>query len=299
MSTAQLTYLRHTFLELGDGFHFSSPPPDDIGDSRYLRSRDAWEVLGCVLARAQRGQFDDVELLIDVMRQRDSAGVWHACAQLLGFAGRRQILERLATQFADRFNERGVQFHVSSALTNGCRLWCVPHLLAMHAVASDDDARIHLERCLSHLVESGAGPVWAGAPKITVVDENFPPPFTETSIELDRKSYAALVEARVAELRSLYGPDDRLAIAEGGVFELESFARGMLQTIASGLEDLVEWERMLFEATTGVSCHGFFGPDRLLRPLAAAAIVEEFLDSGAASRFQQGARYFFGHRIPE
>jgi len=139
--------------------------------------------------------------------------------------------------------------------------------------------------------------IWSGAPKIVVADD-LPAPFAESSIELDREGYVALVEARAAELRSLSGPDDRIAIAAGRVFELEPFARSMLQTIAGGRDDRVEWERMLFEATTGISCRGFFGPDRLLRPLAAAAIIEEFLDSGAASRFQAGARYFFGHRIP-
>src|SRR5262245_54777627 len=221
MSTAQLTYLRDTFLELGDGLHFSSPPPDDIADGRYLKSGDAWEVLACVLARAQRGEFHDVERLIDVMRERDSAGVWHACAQLLGFAGRRDVLERLAAEFADRFGDRGVQLYLSAALTDGCGLWCVPHLLAMHEKAVDDDARIHVELCLSRLLESGRGPIWSGAPKTTVVDEDYPPPFTETSIEVDLKSYAELVEARAAELRSVAGPDYRIAIAEGRVFELE------------------------------------------------------------------------------
>lgn len=298
MGDAMLTYLRHTFLELGDGLHFSSEPPADVTAERYLQSADSWEVLACVLARLQHGRFDGLARLVDVMRRHDDANVWQACAQLLGFGGSRALLERLAADVGRQADDRRVQVYVSTALANGCQLWCVPHLLEMHAAAADDDARVHLESCLSRLLEHGVGPVWAGPAKIEVVDENYPPPFTETSIELDREAYVALVHARLAELRAIAGPDDGLAIAEGRLFEVESFARGMLQTIASGRSDLVEWERMLFEATTGVSCAPFFGPDRLLRPLAAAAIVEDFLESGQSARYQPGVRYFFGHPVP-
>lgn len=35
-----------------------------------------------------------------------------------------------------------------------------------------------------------------------------------------------------------------------------------------------------------------------LRPLAVAAIVEAFLESAAASTYEDGVRYFFGHAIP-
>ena len=87
------TYLSRTFLELGDGFHFSAPPPDDVAEDRLLGSGDPWDVLACILARLQRGQFEAADSLPDLMKRVDDAGVWNACATLAGFAGRRRLLE--------------------------------------------------------------------------------------------------------------------------------------------------------------------------------------------------------------
>lgn len=300
MPNPKLTYLRQTFLELGDGFHFSCPPPTGITDESYLRSDDPWEVLACVLARLQQGELEAVDRLVGVMRRQDGAGLWNACAQLIGFAGRRELLESLANEFAGRIHERGVQFYVSSALVNGCGLWSVPHLLAMHSATVDDDTRIHIELGLSRLIETEPGPVWSGPAKVIVVDEDLPPPFRETSIELNRKGYAELVETCTGQLRAASGPDDRMAIAEGQILDLNQLTRILLRRIRSSEPtDRIEWERMIFEATTGVSCREFFDPNGILRPLAAAAIIEDFLESGDAKKYESGARYFFGHKIPD
>jgi hypothetical protein len=56
---------------------------------------------------------------------------------------------------------------------------------------------------------------------------------------------------------------------------------------------------MLLEANTGLDCRGFYDRDFMLRPLAAAAIVEDFVESGEANKYLPGVRYFFGHRIPD
>lgn len=300
MASPLLTYLQRTFLELGDGFHFSSAPPSDITDERYLRSGDPWEVLACVLARLQRGQLQAVDVLVDLMRRHDDAGVWNACAQLIGFAGRRRLLADLATEYADQIQDRGVQIYVSTALVNGCGLWSVPHLLAMHASAMDDHARKQLECALSRLIEPEPGSVWSGPAQIVVVDDELPPPFQETTIELEHSGYAALIEASTAELQKTIGSDERLAIAEGRVFDTEQLAQTLLRRIRIGeRSDRIEWERMLLEATTGLDCRGFFNEQYLLQPLTAGAIVETFLESGEAAKYQPGVRYFFGHRIPD
>lgn len=298
MANPLTTYLRRTFLELGDGFHFSSSPPPDIADERYLRSSDPWDVLACVLARLQRGQLQAVDMLVDLMRHHDDAGVWNACAQLIGFAGRRQLLEVLMNEYADQLHDRGVQIYVSTALVNGCGLWSVPHLLAMHAATIDDNARMHLEFDLSRLIEPEPGPICSGPEQIVVEDNELPPPFRETSIKLDRKGYAALVEARTAELG--LGLNKGMAVAEGRIFELEQLARTLLRRVRTGVRtERIEWERMLFEGTTGLDCRGFFNEQYILQPLTATAIVEDFLESGEAGNYEPGVRYFFGHRIPD
>jgi hypothetical protein len=298
MADIRWDHLDRTFLATGNGFQFSSPPPADIADERHLRSDDIWEVLACVLARLQRGQFQAANLLVDVMHRHDGALVWNACAEMIGFAGPRQLQERLVSEFADQLHTRAVQLYVSSALVNGCGLWVVPQLLRMHKLAVDDEARVHLEICLSRLLETVPGPIWAGPANIPV-DDGLPPELSENLTELDFEGYDALVEARYAELRPIAGPDEGAPIVEGRVFDLEPIVRGLLQRIgAGGVADRIEWGRMLFEATTGVPCGEFYGQDWQLRPLAAAVVLEDFLESGAAKKFEPGVRYFFGHRIP-
>ena len=44
---------------------------------------------------------------------------------------------------------------------------------------------------------------------------------------------------------------------------------------------------------------GFYGKAGKLQPLSAAAIVEEFLESRESEKYEDGVRYFFGHRIPD
>jgi hypothetical protein len=88
--------------------------------------------------------------------------------------------------------------------------------------------------------------------------------------------------------------------AEGTPLELEALTRTLMRRIGNN-DSLyrIEWERMVFEATTGVSCRAFFDSNGKLQHLAATAVIEEFLDSRDAARFVPGVRYFFGHRVPD
>lgn len=294
-------YLDGTFLELGDGFHFSLRPPDAISDDRYLRSNDPWEVLACVLARAQAGVFESLGMLVDLMHSHDRFTVWSACAKLIGFAGSRQLQQDALSEFSDQIQDPGVLLHVSYALAGGCGLWSIPHLRAMHrAAVDDDDMRIHLQICMSHLLEPEQGGVWFGPEEELIVDSDLPPEFAETSIVRDQLGYEALIDAHVAALRPIFDQDGGHAILGGARFEVEALARKLLSRISSGLEQqTVEWERLALEATTGLSCGGFFDSQGRLLRLAAAAILEDFLDSGQAAAYEPGVRYFFGHRIPD
>lgn len=56
--------------------------------------------------------------------------------------------------------------------------------------------------------------------------------------------------------------------------------------------------RRSFEAATGIDCGSWYRDGRF-RPLAASAILEEFLESPEAAKYEDGVRYFFGHRIPD
>jgi hypothetical protein len=56
--------------------------------------------------------------------------------------------------------------------------------------------------------------------------------------------------------------------------------------------------RERFEPMTGIDCTDFFTPTPWT-PLAAAAIAEEFLASPQSHAYEEGVRYFFGHRLPD
>jgi hypothetical protein len=302
MSTAFQTYLRGTFLELENGFHFASPPPADVISDRYLNSSDPGDVLACVLARCQQGSFDAVSRLLDVLRREDSAVVTNACCQLIGFTGGRRLLEQIVQQYAGELDDPGVQHDVPAAIVNAGALWAVPHLLAMHEVAVDVHARISLEQRLSLLLEPDSGPVWQGPEERSVVeDDSLPEAFREERIELDEQGYRALVLGRLKELQASGSLNDRnVFYAEGAPLEVEQLARTMMRRIGSNdFLYRIEWERMVLEATTGVSCRAFFNSEGRLQPLAAVAVIEEFLDSRDAARFAPGVRYFFGHRVPD
>ena len=56
---------------------------------------------------------------------------------------------------------------------------------------------------------------------------------------------------------------------------------------------------MIFEANSGVPCREFYSLALEFQPLAAAAVVEQFLDSDAPRRYEPGVRYFMGNRLDD
>jgi hypothetical protein len=55
--------------------------------------------------------------------------------------------------------------------------------------------------------------------------------------------------------------------------------------------------RRRFENATGIDCSSFYEEGRF-KPMQAAALITGFLESPQSWRFEDGVRYFFGHRIP-
>ncbi len=55
--------------------------------------------------------------------------------------------------------------------------------------------------------------------------------------------------------------------------------------------------REKFEASTGINCSGFYN-NKQFQPLAATAVLEEFLESVDPQKYREGMRYFFGHPVP-
>ena len=88
---------------------------------------------------------------------------------------------------------------------------------------------------------------------------------------------------------------------EGEVLDIARIAKTLYERLTSEDDTTgrIYREKMLFEASTGVDCSGFFDKDSTLQYLPATAIMETFLESDDLNRFQPGQRYFFGHPIPK
>jgi hypothetical protein len=89
---------------------------------------------------------------------------------------------------------------------------------------------------------------------------------------------------------------DQVFVYGGDRFGVVRFARLLLDRLRTPPIP-VYWRRK-FEASTGINCSAFY-ENRTFRPLTAASIIEAFLDSPGAADYEDGARYFFGHRIPD
>lgn len=290
-------HLHKTFLQLGRGFQFSTEPPKSLLDLNNLKSSDPWVVLGCVLARARQGDLRTVEVLPDLMARDDGALVWNGCVQLIGFAGCQTFIFDTAEQFLSKPEDLGVQWYISDMMLNSCSLRAVEPLLKLHGAATDRDARRHIEHCLSTLLEEGSGDIDDGPEEYEVPDPDYPEPFTEYRTVLDREGYIKKVRATAAQVaQNLAFPDQ--PVAAGKPFDFQALVMRLYDRICSGAESgsKMEWERMCFEAFSGIDCSEFYKGGRIQR-LAALAVLEDFLDSGGAARFEIGTRYFFSHPI--
>lgn len=110
----------------------------------------------------------------------------------------------------------------------------------------------------------------------------------------DFSVYESAVNAAYGELEARFGRDAH--VFRGELLDVRRLAERLLEALQRPYFSM-SW-RHRFEASTGTDCSGFYKRGEL-QPLAAAAIVEDFLESGAAERFEPGVRYFFGHRIPD
>ncbi len=286
-------YLSGTFLVHRSGFHFTTPPPPDLADETHLQSPDPWVVLGCVLARAHRGEFDGIAVLPSLLRVHEDAVLWPCVADLVAAAGTADLISQFVTEYSPRFGDPGVQTHLARMLTAG-GLSAVPHMLALLRVATHWQQRDSIESALSFLLEPAHGPIWSGPAEIVEPDEDYPA-FLHREVSYDHDGYEHLVETRVEQIRTT-GVTDH-AIIGGAPIDLTRLASDLLRSLrAGGMRDRIEWELGTFQALTGVA----FTPVESTRcdfPPDVATVVAAFLESGQASMFQPGTRYFFGHPL--
>jgi hypothetical protein len=247
--------------------------------------------------RAQQGDLESVAVLADLMAHHDEALVWNGCASLIGFAGSQSLIFNTAATLLHDPSNLGVQWYASSMMLNACSLRAVEPLLILHQAATDRAAQRHIEHSLSALLEEWPGEIDDGSQELEIPDPDYPEPFVQNRTTQDYAGYVDLVRqvsARVA--RRLTSPDQ--PVTAGAPLDVTAVVLRLRDRIGSGAEDTprIEWERMLFEAFTGLDCTGFYR-EGVLNASAALEILESFLASERPTEFATGTRYFFGHPI--
>jgi hypothetical protein len=255
----------------GAGYHAfplaGKPDPD--------RDAHLWRDFERVLGQARRGDFAAVPDLVDLYDQAESWLLARAYVTLLGDAGTPAAFARVLPVVVAQ-EEPTYQVQLSEALTTWGKLAVIPVILAGWETLEGFNDADAIPGYLSRVLEEQPGPVAAAD-------------------RADTDGYRARVMGRYAELVARHGSADVL-LFRGSPVSVRKIAGLILDDLAAG--DLDPYLRRRFEATTGIDCSSFY-EDGSLRPLAAAAAVEQFLEGPEPAKYEDGVRYFFGHRIPD
>lgn len=266
------------------GYTFANSPPSELLLKSALEDPNPWISFTAILLRAQTGDFEATPKIVRCLRDTDSWVLARACSTLLGDAGPESLLRTLADEFhSELFSEEVLVYQLEIAHTfyYSRLLWTVPLMLELHFRTVDDkDARI-IPILLSDMLEADSGPIARGV---------------QASSE---SAYRNLVMDKYNVLIDELGSENAMCYY-GKAYSVKRLANRLYENLIAehGNSILIAQERHLFEAETGISCSGFFKAGQLQR-LYATTIVEEFLDSGEADKYEPGVRYFFGHRIPD
>ena len=294
-------------LTAGTAFHFSARPPDDVGSQRRLDSDDPDEVICAVLARLQRGDFQSLGRILQLMRASRLDWVWGHCAVLLSYCAPVTTLDALIGTFEAEIDAGDPVFigWLTEILARSSILQMIPRILNLHRRMSSED---RLSQCgviapLSLMLEDQRGPIAQGPAEVLLNPGH--EIWEDDDWSLDFESYENLILRSYASspvgISVPTSPRDATAFWGGEIFDLKKVIAATLPKLWRNRDcELVYVARMRIEAFTGRSLAGFYHLDTgELDHIKAAALLEELLESGELDRFEPGARYFFGHRIPD
>lgn len=292
----------HLILAHGTTFHFSAPPPPDVDSSHHLTGSDPDAAICAVLARTQQGDFSHLRELVRLMKEHREAWVWGHCAGLLAYTGSAADFRLLVETFNDEIeSQKGSTIEwIIEILAMSTLLWTVPHIVDYHRRMLPGD---RLRYCgavkrLSFMLEAEKAEVAEG-PENLLLNPNHEF-WEDDDWSLDFPPYEALLLDKAKQLESRL-PPGASAVFRNEPLSLPKIAELALDKVQRRRDsEILATARMLLEAYTGRDMRGFWRlDDYKLDQLAAAAMLEDMLESGELERFEPGVRYFFGHRIPD
>ena len=239
---------------------------------------DKWIEFDALLAEAKMGDFQRIPMLAERMHEPGSWALWGQYAQLLGDAGSGKTLEQVLGSIP-LGKDITAELYYANTLIYWGKLAVVPTLVDMFERYSFSEDAQYVGFGMSRLLEKESG---------EVAD----PPREDAGGAV--RDYCRTVRDQYDRLCDELGSDD-VTVFRGEVIDIRAICRRMLEDLG-GQRRSYEEMRHKFEATTGIDCSGFY-QDGELRPLAVAALLEEFLESPAVAGYEAGERYFFGHRI--
>ncbi len=303
-----LPFLRGTFSWSKLGYFFASHPPVDLLAPEVLTSDNPWLVVAAALERAKRGDHRLIPRLQQWFHTSDEGYLDRICILLTGDAGREDDVRQLPSLMFQGPDDVRTYACEAAALA-GC-IWLVPSMLeAWRRVTSLADHET-IGYAIANMLEEPAGPIAAEAGTHNLdsaIIEGLEDPETRElrqKIAPDQPSlptFEVLVRAWLSKSQNKFG-SDQVVIWRGERFQVHRLAEDMLKQVRAREpgNPAISFipERHKFEATTGINCPAFFR-EGSFQPLAAAEILESFLEGTDAAKYEDGVRYFFGHRIPD
>jgi hypothetical protein len=287
MAPKRRNFIENMLVPVYDGY-FPEPTPPDFPELRESPAGREWTRTEEIFNELKTGEFTRVEQLLEIYRRVEDGVLRATIRTLLGDAGTFSCFQRMREELeAERKTEdemalyyyRDKAIHYGDAFVAWGMLDAVPVILDNY-----------LTLRLAKIREIDLLPIYLSL----MLERDWGLISVEPPAEA-LEEYLGLVMERYEELRGQYGSGSVL-VYNGEPCGVRYFARRLAGDVGPKHRDEAELRRR-FEASTGIDCHGFYG-DNGFQPLVAAKIAEEFLNSPEAAKYEDGVRYFFGHRIP-
>jgi hypothetical protein len=296
-------FLLGTMSWLAYGYFYGAPLPPGYGATS--TATDPWEVFVYVRDEAKAGRFNSLHRLTSFLLPPLGETLAEACLGLMGDAGSTEEIAFIAKVL----EEGPIELLPIAADAAGATgyLGFVPLMLGAWQRVSGRLPHLRIGSAISRLMEPPGGP-------ISQLTEKFTPDANERESLLDRGGryaelakehpgettgeFADAVGARYRELHPQFAPG--VSLWRGEPFSLKVLLDQMHQFVhdpamatQGGLFIRV---RRKIEATTGRNMSNCFRRG-IFDPLGAAAVLEDLLENVDVTQYQEGERYFFGHKV--